>query len=49
MHRARGLVLEVTGNYEEAIAEFEAAVAMNENLADLHMALGRNYKAARGL
>ncbi len=45
VRRARGLVLEVTGNYEEAIAEFEAAVAINENLADLHIALGRNYKA----
>lgn len=45
VRRARGLVLEVTGNYEEAIKEFEAAVAMNPNLADLHVALGRNYKA----
>lgn len=45
VRRARGLVLEVTGNYEEAIKEFEAALAMNENLADLHIALGRNYKA----
>ncbi len=44
-HRARGLVLEMTGNYTEAIAEFEQAVAMNPNLADLHLALGRNYKA----
>jgi tetratricopeptide (TPR) repeat protein len=45
VRRARGLVLEATGNYDEAIKEFEAAVAMNDNLADLHMALGRNYKA----
>jgi tetratricopeptide (TPR) repeat protein len=44
-HRARGLVLEVTGNYSEAITEFEKAVEMNSNLADLHLALGRNYKA----
>jgi tetratricopeptide (TPR) repeat protein len=44
-HRARGLVLEVTGNYTDAIGEFEQAVAMNGNLADLHLALGRNYKA----
>ena len=44
-HRARGLVLEVTGNYTDAISEFEQAVAMNGNLADLHLALGRNYKA----
>jgi tetratricopeptide (TPR) repeat protein len=46
VHRARGLVLEVTGNYKEAIAELETAVSMNENLADLHLALGRNYNAA---
>jgi tetratricopeptide (TPR) repeat protein len=46
VRRARGLVLEVTGNYNEAIAEFEAAIAMNENLSDLHLALGRNYNAA---
>lgn len=45
VRRARGLVLEVTGNYDEAIKEFEAAVAINPNLADLHVALGRNYKA----
>lgn len=45
VRRARGLVLEVTGNYEEAIVEFQAAVNMNKNLADLHIALGRNYKA----
>jgi tetratricopeptide (TPR) repeat protein len=43
--RARGLVLEVTGNYEEAVKEFEVAVSINPNLADLHIALGRNYKA----
>jgi tetratricopeptide (TPR) repeat protein len=47
VRRARGLVLEVTGNYEEAITEFQAAVAMNKNLADLHIALGRNYKATQ--
>lgn len=44
-YRARGLVLEMTGNYAEAVSAFERAVAMNDNLADLHLALGRNYKA----
>lgn len=44
-HRARGLVLEMTGNNQEAIVEFEKAVALNDSLADLHLALGRNYKA----
>lgn len=42
-HRARGLVLEYTGNYDEAVTEFEAAIAINPNIADLHLALGRNY------
>ena len=45
VRRARGLVLEVTGNYEEAITEFEAAIQMNSNLAELYIALGRNYRA----
>jgi len=43
-HRARGIILEMTGNNEEAIKEFEAAVAINPNIADLHLALGRNYR-----
>ncbi len=44
-HRARGIILENTGNVEEAVAEYEAAVAMNPNIADLHLALGRAYRA----
>jgi len=44
-HWARGVVLEVTANYQEAIVEFEAATAQNNNIADLHMALGRNYRS----
>ncbi len=44
-HRARGMVLEITQNYEEAAREYEAAVALNPNLADTHLALGRNYRA----
>jgi tetratricopeptide (TPR) repeat protein len=43
-HRARGFVLEYTGNYEEALREFSAAVAISPNIADLHLALGRNYR-----
>ena len=42
-HRGRGFVLEYTSNFEEAVAEFEAAVALNPNIADLHLGLGRNY------
>ncbi len=43
-HRARGYVLEATGNYEEAIREYQEAVNINGNIADLHLALGRNYR-----
>lgn len=41
-HRARGAVLEYTSNFAEAVAEFEAAIAINPNIADLYLALGRN-------
>ncbi len=41
---ARGVVLEITSNYEEAIAELERAVEINGNIAELHIALGRNYR-----
>lgn len=44
-HRARGYVLEVTANYEEAIREYQAAITLNDNIPDLHLALGRNYRA----
>jgi tetratricopeptide (TPR) repeat protein len=43
-HRARGYILEATGNYEEAIREYQEAIAINGNIADLHMSLGRNYR-----
>ena len=43
-HRARGYILEATGNYEEAIREYQSAISLNPNIADLHMALGRNYR-----
>ena len=44
-HRARAYVLEITGNYEEAIREYETAVSINGNIPDLHLSLGRNYRA----
>jgi tetratricopeptide (TPR) repeat protein len=43
-HRARGYILEATGNYEEAIREYQEAIAINGNIADLHLSLGRNYR-----
>ncbi len=45
-HRARGLLLEITGNYDEAITEFQIAIAINPNVSDLYLALGRAYRAA---
>ena len=44
-HRARGIVLQNTANYEEAIQEFLTAVQLNPNLPDLHMSLGLAYRA----
>lgn len=44
-HRARGYVLEATANYEEAVREYQAAVAINSNIPDLHLQLGINYSA----
>ena len=43
--RARGYVLWNTGNFEEAIQEYQAALAVNDKIADLHMALGYNYRS----
>lgn len=44
-HRARGIVLLNTQNLEEAVQEFEAALAINKNIADLNLYLGIAYKA----
>lgn len=43
-HWARGLVLEITSNYTEALSELQAAIAQNPNVAAIHLALGRNYR-----
>ncbi len=45
-HYARGYVLESTGNYQEAIREYQAAVAINGNIAKIYLALGRSYRLA---
>jgi tetratricopeptide (TPR) repeat protein len=42
--RARGYILEATGNYEEAIREYQAAIEINGKISDLHLALGRNFR-----
>jgi tetratricopeptide (TPR) repeat protein len=43
-HRARGYVLFNTGNYAEAVTEYQAAIAINDKLWDLHYSLGAVYK-----
>jgi tetratricopeptide (TPR) repeat protein len=43
-HRARGYVLFDTGNYAEAVSEYQAAIAINDKLWDLHYSLGAVYK-----
>ncbi|MGE5249007.1 MAG: tetratricopeptide repeat protein [Bacteroidota bacterium] len=42
-HRARAYILEATGNYQEAIREYQAAAAINNNIAIIHLSLGVNY------
>ncbi|HEY4718355.1 MAG TPA: tetratricopeptide repeat protein, partial [Anaerolineales bacterium] len=45
VRRSRGYVLELTGNYAEAAFQYEAALAINDRIADLHLSLGRVYRA----
>lgn len=40
VHRARGMVLEATGNLNEAASEYSAAIKIDGNIADLHMSYG---------
>lgn len=42
-HWARGIVLDITGNHQEANSEYQAAVAINGNIPDLHLLLGESY------
>ncbi len=44
-HRARGFILEISDNREQAVQEYLAAIAINQFIPDLHLALGRTYKA----
>ena len=43
-HRARGYILELTGNPEEAAREYLAALTINDKIADVHLSLGRVYR-----
>ena len=44
-HRIRGIVLFNTQNLDQAVDEFQAAIANNKNIANLHLYLGVTYKA----
>lgn len=44
-HRIRGIVLFNTQNLEQAVDEFQAAIAINKNIANLPLYLGVTYKA----
>lgn len=43
-HTGRGIVLLNTQNVEQAVEEFQAALAINKNIADLYLNLGVAYK-----
>jgi tetratricopeptide (TPR) repeat protein len=45
VRRARGIVFYLTQNYVEAVQEFKAALAVNDNIPDLYILLGLNYRA----
>jgi tetratricopeptide (TPR) repeat protein len=42
-HRIRGYVLYSTQNYDEAITEYKAAMAINDKIWDLHYMMGNIY------
>lgn len=44
-HRARGIVLQSTSNYEEAIQEYQRAIQLNPNIPDVHLFLGNTYRS----
>jgi len=44
-HRIRGIVLFNTQNLEQAVDEFQTAITINKNIANLHLYLGITYKA----
>ncbi len=44
-HRARGYVLMVTGNYQQAIDEFQTALNIHNKITDLYINMGICYRA----
>ncbi|HKZ44406.1 MAG TPA: tetratricopeptide repeat protein [Anaerolineales bacterium] len=41
---ARGFILEITDNREEAVQAYLAAININPNIPEIHIALGRTYR-----
>ena len=41
---ARGFILEITDNREQAVQAYLAAININPNIPEFHLALGRTYK-----
>ena len=41
---ARGYILEITDNREQAVQSYLAAININPNIPEFHLALGRTYK-----
>ena len=44
-HWARAFILYITGNFEESIQEYRAAVNINSNISEIHLELGVTYAA----
>ena len=44
-HWARGYVLYVTSNYDQAVMELSAAGTLNNSIGEIHMELGYSYRA----
>lgn len=45
VRRARGYVLELAGEHEAALVQYQEALAVNDRIADLHLSIGRVYWA----
>jgi tetratricopeptide (TPR) repeat protein len=48
-HRNHGYVLEMQGNYWGAVEAYERALEIHPNLAYIHIAVGKNYRALYNL
>lgn len=44
-HWARAYILFITGNYEDAIQEYQRAIEINSRIAEIHLQLGVTYRA----